>query len=192
MEKHFTKIIWGLVLVFININLGVFDVFPNFIGYGLIAIGLEGLSEKNPVYKKGCVPAVVLVVYSFITFFFPFQVNLQELSSSNAGVLLLSLCPMVLNLPVFYSICTGIYRDAETEENTELMRRSKTTWNFILFFTLLELLLMPFNFNFKESIMVPSIIIAIMLFIGLFMLVGILRIARSDLYKDKDDDMSIS
>lgn len=192
MEKHFTQIIWGLVLVFINIKLGVFDVFPNFIGYSLIAMGLENLSVKNTVYKKGCGPAVILAVYSFITFFFPFQVNLQELSSSNAVLLLLSLCPMVLNLPVFYSICTGIYRDAEGEENTDLMRRSKTTWNFILFFSLLELLIMPFNLNFKENIIVPLIIVTVMLFFGLFMLVGILRIARSDLYKDRDNDMSIS
>lgn len=192
MEKHFTQIIWGLVLVFINIKLGVIDVFPNFIGYSVIAMGLENLSVKNPVYKKGCVPSVILAFYSFITFFFPFQVNLQELSSSNAVLLLLSLCPMVLNLPVFYSICTGIYKDAEGEEITDLMRRSKTTWNFLLYFTLFELLIMPFNLNLKEYIIIPSIIVTVMLFFGLFMLVGILRIARSDLYKDRDNDMSIS
>lgn len=178
MAKYYSQIIWGFVLVYININLGVFDIFPNFIGYILIAYGLDGLSESNELYKKGIIPAVTLVIASLLSIFYPVTVNTQSLSPSTLWQLGIPAFYLILNLPLNYAICAGIYHDAEIKEDSDLMSRAKTRWNLLLYCTLLKLLLTPFILTIGDYFMILNIVVSIILLIVAISIIGLLRSGR--------------
>lgn len=178
MAKHYSQIIWGFVLVYININLGAFDIFPNFIGYILIAYGLDGLSDSNQLYKKGIIPAFILAIASIISIFYPIAVKTQSLSPSTLWQLGIPAFYLILNLPLNYAICAAISHDAEIREDSDLMSRAKTRWNLLLYFTLLKLLLTPFMLTMGDNFTILDVVVSIILLIVAISIIGLLRSGR--------------
>lgn len=109
--------IWGIIFVFININIGPIDILPNFLGYIFIACGLSGLEQVDSIYKKGIMTSLVLAFASFILLFYPINISQENISPSNCWMLGISAAFSVLNLVIFYTICKFIYTKAEKNAN---------------------------------------------------------------------------
>ena len=65
-KDAFTKILWGFLFIFLDIRINGIDIFlPDFVGYILIALGLESLSGIHPSLRAGGGYAKAMVVLSF-------------------------------------------------------------------------------------------------------------------------------
>jgi hypothetical protein len=62
VAKSLSLIFWGLILVFVDVRLGGFDVLPDAAGYVVTAIGAWRLSGAAPVFRAAAVVAAVLTV----------------------------------------------------------------------------------------------------------------------------------
>ncbi|OPX44203.1 hypothetical protein CLHUN_20020 [Ruminiclostridium hungatei] len=180
MRKHYSQVIWGFVLVFININIGFFDILPDFIGYALVAAGLDGLGKECPPFRKGAAPAVIMFFVSLITIFYPSNVFNSEFSPSNIWLLGFPAFCSIVQLIIFYSVCRGIHSKSfglyqesaagmdippetltlqeqlEEEYNGDkaagrrFMKASKNRWYWIAGCTFAELLVLPFMLNVQQ------------------------------------------
>gem|GEM_PF-5048785 len=180
MRKHYSQVIWGFVLVFVNINIGFFDILPDFIGYALVAAGLDGLGKDCPQFRKGAAPAAIMFFVSLFTIFYPSNVFNSEFSPSNLWLLgFAAFCPIV-QLIIFYSVCRGIHskffqsyqesvaggdiqpevltvqEQMEEEYNgakavgRRFVKASKNRWYWIAGCTFAELLVLPFMLNVQQ------------------------------------------
>lgn len=184
MRKPYSQLIWGLVFIFFNINIGPIDILPNFLGYIFIASGLEGLAQVNLIYKKGIIPSVVLAFASFILIFYPINTSSENITPSNCWMLGISAAFSVLNLVIFYSICKGIHDESEKLANNDLMLSAKTRWNCMLYFTCFSLILTPFTLNKGQFIVGLNFVISLILLFLAFLIVLLLWKARDEFNKD--------
>ena len=73
MVRAYNQIFWGAMLTFFNINFGWFNLLPDFLGYIVIAMGIENIIDmKNDDVKKSQkahILAWVLAIYAFASMF---------------------------------------------------------------------------------------------------------------------------
>ncbi len=171
---------WGIVLIFFNINIGPFDILPNFLGYILVSSGLSGLSEVNIIYKKGIIPSSVLAITSFILIFFPINAEVQNISPSNSWMLATSSIFLILNLVIFYSICKGIYLESQKIINDDLMTTAKMRWNYMFYFACISLFITPFTLTKNQVVVGINFLISIILIFLAVLIILLLRRAREE------------
>jgi hypothetical protein len=178
LKVNYTRVFWGIILVYFNINLGPVDILPNFIGYYLIASGLAALSEENPSYNIGKIPAACMIFISFACIFIPSNIYSKSLIPPNAWSLGIPGIFAVINLVILFSICKGVYNEAEFYGNTDLMNKAKVRWYWQLFLTAVNLILVPFMLTMMDSVTAFFWIIVIASFISVMFVAGLLRLAR--------------
>lgn len=95
------KIFWGLIFIFVHINIGAMDILPNFIGYLLISSGMQEVGESPAFASRALVNGTA--VYSCVVW-------IMTLLGAAQGVLgfLLGLVTLVLQLMVTYRIVLGV------------------------------------------------------------------------------------
>jgi hypothetical protein len=184
MRKHYSLVIWGIVFVFFNFNIGPIDILPNFLGYIFIYYGLSSLSEVNISYRKGSIPSLVLAFVSLIFVFYPLNTSLENITPANSWRLGIIAAILVLNLVIFYSICKGIHNEAEKITNDDLRQLAEMRWKCMLFFTCISLMLTPFTLNKGQIIVWLNFFISIILIFLAFLIVLMLRTARDVFSKD--------
>lgn len=85
-EQGYHKIYWGFLLTIFNINIGPFNILPDFIGYFLIFLGLakiqKGFQSKN--FKIAIIFTNILLFYSIIIFIIEF-IGFWNLIGINIG-----------------------------------------------------------------------------------------------------------
>lgn len=103
--NNYHKMFWGFILILIDINIGAFDIFPNFIGYILIFISLNALNKEinYKAFSISSVLSVILLFGSLISLFFPINL-LEETTIINMIVIIGS---GIINLCMVYFILEG-------------------------------------------------------------------------------------
>lgn len=217
MRKHYSQVIWGFVLVFVNINIGFFDILPDFIGYALVAAGLDGLGKECPYFRKGAAPAVIMLFVSLITIFYPSNIFNGGFSPSNLWRMVLPVFCTVAQLIIFYSVCRGVHsklsvlykecvssgeipqealtlqEQLEEENNGDkavtgrFMKASKNRWYWIAGCTLAELLVLPFMLN-MQQVMPLYIGIIVVRFLVVISVLVLLKDVRNYLYAEAAGD----
>lgn len=181
LRRHFSFAFWGFIFVIVNINIGPFDILPNFLGYIFIASGLSGLAQVNSLFNRGVLPSMLLVLVSFFSIFYPINLAKGNINPFNLWVLGYGTIFLILNLFIIYPICKGIYLEAEKVSKEELIRSAKFRWNLMLVLTLVSLFTTPFTLNFGNAFKMYSGAISIILAITTFSIILLVRKAGIEL-----------
>ncbi|HEX2925116.1 MAG TPA: hypothetical protein VHP38_02480 [Ruminiclostridium sp.] len=186
LKSSYTRVFWGLILVYFDINLGFFDILPNFIGYYLISSGLGGLAQKNPAYKTGRIPSALMIFVSLMWLLAPKNTYSKDISPSSLWLFAVSGLFAIINLIIQYSVCKGVYAEAEFYENTELMKKAKLRWQALFCVTAASLVLYPFLLTGQEWVTALLFGVFIIGLICELFVAGLLRTAREALVRDID------
>lgn len=178
MKSYYTRAFWGIIFIYFNINLGRFDILPNFIGYYMIATGLGGLSQKNQAYRAGKIPAYIMVLASFLSLLYPQNIYSHEITPSNLWMFGISGIFALSNIVIVYAVCTGVYNEAEYFQNTDLLIRSKICWQWFFCFTSINMILMPFILSKFKWVTAVNFFVSILSIICVMSAAGLLRSAR--------------
>ncbi len=107
MSTGYNRIFWGILLMLFHINLGTFQMVPDFVGYALIQTGINYLKKemKSPNINRAYVVAYILFAVSAIEF----TINLIGGNFITPEILSLTiLCvALVLRILMFYDILTA-------------------------------------------------------------------------------------
>lgn len=97
----------GAIFIAIDINYGVFDIIPDFIGYIIMLNGLTMLYKETSIKKFGIANyfGILLLTESIVNIFFPINISHQNISN----VLIIS---MVISKLIFLFFVYYIYSDS--------------------------------------------------------------------------------
>lgn len=68
MRGHFSQLFWGLLLVILDFSINGFDLFPDIIGYLIIAAGCTGLANTSHRFSTARAMAFALAILWLIGF----------------------------------------------------------------------------------------------------------------------------
>jgi len=176
----YNKLFWGMIILIFHINLGPISILPNFVGYMIIYSGLNTLSSQNEIYKRGKLPAAILVVLSLKDIWNNKNSNVFTGNFYNINVFMMIIggIAVIIDIYLIYIICSGIY-DSSRERNLEsLMINSEDAWKFYLGISLIFLLCLPFSMNLPVNYNMAIIIISIIKGIAAICIIVILRKCR--------------
>jgi hypothetical protein len=179
----YNKIFWGLLFIFININVGPIDIFPNIIGYIMVYIGLGELSSQHQIFAKGKLPTLILGLDSIRHIikidsnnqFHPGAFSLDLLLSALNGML------MLVTLYMMFCIFRGIYTVAQNKELEELKNETRSRFNAYFCVNAALAVYLPFSINLPGDFAILGAIIVIIKLITVFLLLGIVNRARKQL-----------
>jgi len=107
LRTNFVRLIWRLIIVVIDVNLGTFDVLFDPIGYALIAVALFSLGSVERSFAAGAQCAMIALGIAVIQFL-------------GNTALLVSVIDAVLQFLVLWYICTGVLRLAQSQGHLAL------------------------------------------------------------------------
>ena len=99
-----TFIFWGYFLIFFHLRINGFDLLPDFLGWALIAAGLNGLADKSEHFKQAKPWAAGLAVYTGI-------ITAGQLFGMNfIGLvfIVINIIVFCVNLYISYSVACGV------------------------------------------------------------------------------------
>lgn len=169
--KPFLYIFWGLILVFIDINIYI-NILPDFIGYLLIALGSFHLVQHSSIFHKAKILAYILTVLSLpqiidITTYqegdwsheFPAPSS-NWVYDANWYWLIYDQAISILLIILVFLICQGIAQIAQQLHREDILLESKVTNYLFIGINIVYLSLTPFSMNF-------SVIPLLLIFVGI-------------------------
>lgn len=177
MESGFRRIFWGLLFIFIKINIGTIDIFPDFLGAYFIYSGCNILKEREDSFNRTITVAKLLILLEVITqlvvLVIPFTNNSQMCQSMimTFG----DFCLGLMILYILYFIGEGIYNITAEKDFEILMDKFNFRWKLKAYSFLLGQMFIPFVYNIESLfITIPMMILTIIQFIaGILILVSI-------------------
>lgn len=170
----FSKVFWGLLLVFLDFRFNGFDILPDIVGFVIVFFGLAALSAHNHHFqtaKTVCIPLIILSLFEI------FQAQLQfpaASASMTAWGLLLAIISTCLNLYFIYHLCCGIAVLASESGQLQLQEHARRRWQYYLWFSVAMLfvtLLAMGSPAFILILFVPVFIAGLVVFILILLLV---------------------
>ncbi|MEF9951158.1 MAG: hypothetical protein RR840_04105 [Clostridium sp.] len=162
MGRNLNKVFWGMLIVFIDINLGVMNILPNFIGYLIIVSGLKDLSreefkcadgsmhpcsEAQEAFKIGILPGQIMAGVTFVLFILaPYSSGLTA-----TPIFLIEMATSVSvigEIVVIYSILKGINKDCLSRNWSEKANSAYNRWHVYLVVTIAAIVYSAYNINF--------------------------------------------
>ncbi|WP_160317142.1 hypothetical protein [Oxobacter pfennigii] len=173
---------WGFVLIYIGINIGNFDIFPDIVGYITVSVALGELRGQHEIYKKGRLPAFIMIFYSAA------EVIIRGSSINKAGLLqshqigyiLLWLFPSIIRMYMVYFICKGFYYVADEKQLGVFRETAKNRWKQFCWLTVPVLFILPFINN-SEVWYIPSLILVASYLIATILILNLAYNARNTL-----------
>lgn len=177
MEYGYKKIFWGFIFTFLDINLGTFDILPNFLGYYFIYLGCVKLAEEDEYFSKACTPAMFLIGMEVILLIN--KVFMQDPLRIYGGFsmmgTIIGLATRVVGIVLLYYVIKGIYNVSERNNNKDMMKKSKFIWNMLFGLFVIEEFITPFyintNFKFLSVILVITVLVNLVINIKLLILI---------------------
>ncbi|MCX7695743.1 MAG: hypothetical protein N2Z71_08560 [Caloramator sp.] len=175
----YNNLFWGMVYAFLNVNVGIINIFPNFIGYIFIFYALTKLSAENEIFNKAKIPTLILIPIGIKDILE--QNSLYRLfETQNSRILLnfLGSLEAVLFLYVLYILCEGISSILKDRGILNIEKSIKNAFKVFSIFSVFVILYNPFLLNLPSEFGLIAIISAIVcsgtgLYIGfLFKKVG--------------------
>lgn len=148
MGKHFGTIVWGIVFILININIGFIDILPNVVGYILITSAVSKLYDKTKIKEFHIASYVgsVCAVVRIITFFFFLSQNSEVTILSTAIGTIVQLLILVLGFYLYEAVIKLLEK-----EKVQLVEQIKSGRNFFLYVQLIASFVMTFSLNVAEG-----------------------------------------
>lgn len=165
MKKGYNLICWGIVLTGINIYIGYFNIVPNFIGYGLIGVGLSTIFEKFK-FDTTLKPEAFAYLLALASFLFDFLVWFTTgLYSSFALKSAQIIIFLILEFILFYLILESLITLNKLEEQFEVKLRRYTI--FALMTILISGLIILYNDPFA-LLLSAAVLLIVKLYVVLF------------------------
>lgn len=174
-ESAYNKLFWGMMFIIFNIYLGAINILPNFIGYILIISALDTLVNQHEIYRKGKIPAAILIVITLKDIVNIENANLLNGEFINPWLLAIGTVERLLNLYLMYIICKGIYLLADERFIMELKHSAKDRFKAYLLISVISLFYTPFSLNLSRDINTSMVLIAIINIIINLFLAGLFR-----------------
>jgi hypothetical protein len=148
MGKQFTIIIWGIVFIVININVGFIDIMPDVLGYMFIISGVSRLYNETKIkeFRVASYIGSVCIVVRIITFLFYISQGLQD----NMVTTVISIVVQLLILILAFYIYEAVIKFLK-KENIQLMDKIESGRNFFLYVQLIIIFTMTLSLNMKEA-----------------------------------------
>lgn len=194
MDMYFNRIFWGMILVFLNLNIGTMDVLPNIIGVIMIATALNGLHETKDeeAFKKGEIYGWIMVGFEAVNLVFKYT-GYSDLEEANSSILFViyGQISAVIRIVLLYYILKGIFNLGEKNGNLEISSKAKERWHLSFACTVAFSVLTAFSLNFKNGLLDGMIIIlGITMFIVNILVMAIVRKAAKT-FVEKDTSTSM-
>lgn len=184
----YNKLFWGMIFIIFDINLGVINILPNFIGYILIYSGLNILEKQHEIYKKGKIPAVILTILTLKDIVHTNKNNLLsgEFQSSNIGIMLIGAVVIIINMYLIYIICKGIYYISAYRGLDKFKSMAETKWKNYFIATVLMIFYIPFSLNLSSDFNIIMIILSIMQLVTMISIGMLFRRSRLEIGESSD------
>ncbi|SFK03391.1 hypothetical protein SAMN04487936_106231 [Halobacillus dabanensis] len=160
--RPFQRIFQGFLLVLIDFYIGPVEVFPDFIGYILIAGALTRLPLEWREVRSARVLALLLAVVSIPAMFLG-----QPSPATNRLVMDLDLLTFyhhalgVLKLFLVYFLFEMLIHWASDREEKALIKRAKKLFSVYFYIHFAYYALLPFFFNTPDTYALPAMIVAV-------------------------------
>lgn len=149
MGKSYQYIFWGIVFVFININIGPLDIMPDIIGYLLIINGLSKLYHltENRGFSIAKTAGVILAFVSIFNLFVRFSGGLED--ASIVGMAVGVIVQLIQIVMVFYIYEGTIASLAHDDHDLTVMMKSGQ--KIFAYLYLITAFITPFMLNIEDT-----------------------------------------
>jgi hypothetical protein len=135
--KALSRIIWGYIFIYININIGVIDILPNWLGYVFIISALDAIYELKPSVSSIKGPCILLGLWNGILWIYP-------LLESTASMNIVSMIMSIVELYFHFQLLTLLW-EISTENGCCTNNRLKQLRN--IWTILMTMFALPINWN---------------------------------------------
>jgi hypothetical protein len=158
--RGLTKVLWGFLLVLIDINIEYINLIPDFVGYAMVAYGLMQLGfEKERNWATG------IAIFSFPSFIIP---NRNLLAPGGEGYYLEDLyftSLMILHFLLMYFVISRLIKAAESKGVLDIAQKARFRLTLYAAANIFILVASPFIVFYEEIFAFPIIAVAIFLFV---------------------------
>lgn len=167
MYNNFNKIIWGIIFVIININIGPIDILPNFIGYGLMISGLSKIynETQNKEFLLTKILAVIFLIESLVSIFYHYN----SIGNITINSMISNTVFQVLQLLLVFYMYSGIIELLKKYDDMDLVLIIRNARRNYAYITLLTMFLTTFAINMEQYS--RDILLTVCVFVNLFMVV---------------------
>lgn len=160
MSSACYRIVWGLLLVLVDVRVEGWDLLPDSLGYLLAASGLWTLSQKDRFFRAGGAAAWLLLIGSIARIFMG-EVETGFLFTLPPTTLELSfqLLDILLHTLLIYGICKGIESSFTGKNESDLAGRARICLWWFMVVQALWLASYPFTLNVAHDIMAVWLLI---------------------------------
>lgn len=171
---------WGLLFPLLDFHIIFFDIFPDFIGYIMIASALSQLGREHIGFKKAGWVAFALTFLSLPQVLLKTSIDVNEFSSSILGLHIYIQATAALHALMAYWIFSGLAAMAREEKQQVLLGAVMTRRNLYLFVSISQLFFFPFLINLEDSWVMLLMGIGILSFIMEILLIRLpFRLSKS-------------
>lgn len=173
MRQSLRRLGWGLVFPILDLHVGHFDVFPDFIGYIMILVALNQLGTGVGGFKPASMLAAVLLLLSLPQLVIKASIDINELTSAPLGMYVFIQGSVVLHAMLVYFIVRGLYTIAKPIAPPELLDALVSRLRLYMVLVAAQLIFYPFLLNFGEDLAVLFLLIGIVMLIAEILLIRI-------------------
>ncbi|AMQ07616.1 hypothetical protein [Sporosarcina psychrophila] len=190
MASALNKIFWGTLLVFLDFNINHFDIFPDFLGYLFIYLGLAGLVSYSNHFSKAKLYVLLLAVVS-VPLIYQFEetfVGQPQLTTTTFLLMGMFTVITLIHLGFVYHLMRGLLEITQEVSFQPLEKKTDHLLRFYIILTVSSQIIPLFIFILPEVALLPIILVlAIVSFIVEIMLLVLIRQFRS---KSLEQDMN--
>lgn len=183
-ESGYNKIFIGMLFIIFDINLGLINILPDFIGYMFIYSGLSILTPQNRFFEKGQKPALLLVLLTIKNIIHYPNNNIlsAEIHDVRLIPMIIEAAVAVINLYLIYIISKGIYELCKERGLEEYGNSIEYRWKFYFIVSLITMFYVPFSINFPTNFTMYMIILWIIRFLAILFIAASFRKGKIYLY----------
>ena len=182
MASALNKIFWGTLLVFLDFHINHFDIFPDFLGYLFIYLGLAGLVSYSNHFSKAKSYVLLLAVVS-VPLIYQFEetfVAQPQLTTPTFLIMVMFTIISLIHLGFVYHFMYGLLEIAKEVSFQSLEKKTDHLLRFYIILTVISQIVPPLIFIVSEVALLPIILVlAIVSFIVEIMLLVLIRQFRS-------------
>jgi len=182
VESGFRRVLWGVLVVVVDVNLNGFDVFVDLVGWLMVVSGLGILRVLHPAFAKARAWAIVLALLSVLDLGW-LETQYVVRQSGNVTYSWDRLWPVRVlqllgGLAVGWLVCRGVAGRAMEQALPELARRARSVGGWIVLAHVLGGVAMAFAWQSPRNAKIALVIIPVGLFVGLLFLLLLRRAGR--------------
>jgi len=181
IRRAFTRIFWGILLIFLDIRLGGIDVLADPIGYVMIANALEAVLCLHPHFATARTLAKVMAFLSMVNVVDPRFLG-HGLYSSNCTLFLLVFAAGIGDLLMVGYLCTGIIEVARLAGKHDLARIADVRLKLYVCVLFLSSSLVQFVRSLRPEALPPAVVLsAISIFVATGLMMDLMLKASDQL-----------